>query len=194
MVAFATSAAAGNNRLSPVPNTGFTDEEYNKLFALQLDGYEDMTVSEFRTQIFELIDTVEYRELLERFSQDQTLYDMKDNNETASFLFNVLEPLIAERWQERDFGGYATTNYVASDNATLEYQLTMTILDADTLTVREYNDARPCQRFYRECLWKNSKGIRRRRFNQKLRALPRRTALNVCNFPFNFGLCRFLAM
>ena len=56
----------------------------------------------------------------------QTLYDMKDNNETASFLFNVLEPLIAERWQERDFGGYATTNYVASDNATLEYQLTMT--------------------------------------------------------------------
>ena len=61
---------------------------------------------------------------------------------TASFLFNVLEPLIAERWQERDFGGYATTNYEASDNATLEYQLTMTILDADTLTVREYNDAR----------------------------------------------------
>nr|WP_303041109.1 hypothetical protein [Enterocloster clostridioformis] len=114
----------------------------NKLFALQLDGYEDMTVSEFRTQIFELIDTVEYRELLERFSQDQTLYDRKDNNETASFLFNVLEPLIAERWQERDFGGYATTNYEASDNATLEYQLTMTILDADTLTVREYNDAR----------------------------------------------------
>ena len=95
-----------------------------------------MTVSEFRTQIFELIDTVEYRELLERFSQDQTLYDRKDNNETASFLFNVLEPLIAERWQERDFGGYATTNYEASDNATLEYQLTMTILDADTLTVR----------------------------------------------------------
>ena len=83
MVAFATSAAAGNNRLSPVPNTGFTNEEYNKLFALQLDGYEDMTVSEFRTQIFELIDTVEYRELLERFSQDQTLYDMKDNNETV---------------------------------------------------------------------------------------------------------------
>ena len=141
-IAFATSAAAGNNRLSPVPNTGFTNEEYNKLFALQLDGYEDMTVSEFRTQIFELIDTVEYRELLERFSQDRTLYDLKDNNEAASFLFNVLEPLIAERWQERDFGGYATTNYVVSDNATLEYQLTMTILDADTLTVREYNDAR----------------------------------------------------
>lgn len=141
-IAFATSAAAGNNRLSPVPNTSFTDEEYEKLFALQLDGYEDMTVSQFRTMVWEMSDTLEYRELLERFSQDETLYEMKDSNETASFLFHVLEPLMAERWQTRDFGGYATTAYNAADNATLEYQLTMTILDADTLTVREYNDAR----------------------------------------------------
>lgn len=141
-IAFATSAAAGNNRLSPVPNTSFTDEEYEKLFALQLDDYEDMTVSQFRTMVWEMSDTLEYRELLERFSQDETLYEMKDSNETASFLFHVLEPLMAERWQTKDFGGYATTAYNAADNATLEYQLTMTILDADTLTVREYNDAR----------------------------------------------------
>lgn len=45
-------------------------------------------------------------------------------------------------WQSREFGGYATTIYGASDNAMLEYQLTMKILDANTLTVRQYNDTR----------------------------------------------------
>ena len=141
-VVFATSAATDNHRLSPVPGTDFTDEEYNELFALQLDGYEDMTVSEFQTQVWNLTDTAEYRNLLERFSQDETFSGMKDSNETASFLFNVLEPLTTEKWQTRDFGGYTMTNYDASDNAVLEYWFTLTILDANTLTVREYNNAR----------------------------------------------------
>lgn len=141
-VVFATSAATNHHRLSPVPGTDFTDEDYNELSALRLDGYEDMTVTEFQTQVWELIDTTEYRNLLERFSQDETLYGMKGSNETASFLFHVLEPLTAENWHARDFGGYTMTNYAASDNAVLEYQFTMAILDANTLTVREYNNAR----------------------------------------------------
>ncbi len=141
MLTGATLVAAGNPSTT-IPNTAFTDEEYGKLLALRFDGYEDMSVAEFQKKVWEASDTVESMALLERFSKDETLYAVKDSNEIASFLFYVLEPLAAETWQAREFGGYATTNYNASDNAMLEYQLTMKILDANTLTVRQYNDAR----------------------------------------------------
>lgn len=137
-----TTLVAAGNVSTTIPNTAFTDEEYGKLLALRFDGYEDMSVAEFQEKVWKARDTAESMALLERFSQDETLYAMKDSNEIASFLFYVLEPLAAEKWQAREFGGYATTNYDTSDNAMLEYQLTMKILDANTLTVRQYNDAR----------------------------------------------------
>lgn len=141
MLTGATLVSAGSQATS-IPNTAFTEEEYEKLLALRFDGYEDMSVAEFQKKVWEARDTAEYMALLERFSQDEALYAMKDRNEIASFLFYVLEPLTAEKWQSREFGGYATTNYEASDNSMLEYQLTMKILDENTLTVQQYSDAR----------------------------------------------------
>lgn len=140
---FATSADHITEKTAPVPDTQFTDAEYEKLLALQLDGYENMSVSEYRNRVWELTDTIEYRTLLERFAQDEELYEMKDSNETASFLFHVLEPLTAENWQTRYFSGYTASDYSwPADNASLEYSLTFTILDDEALTVREYNAAR----------------------------------------------------
>ncbi|MFT3982416.1 MAG: M56 family metallopeptidase [Lachnospiraceae bacterium] len=141
MLTGATLVAAGNVSTT-IPGTAFTDEEYGKLLALRFDSYKDMSIAEFQEKVWAASDTVEYMTLLERFSKDKALYAMKDSNEIASFLFYVLEPLAAEKWQSREFGGYATTNYDESDIAMLEYQLTMKILDANTLTVRQYNDAR----------------------------------------------------
>ena len=81
--------------------------------------------------------------LLEKFSQNTALYEQKDSNEIASFLFYTLEPLTAEKWQTRDFGGGIATDYLgASDNAMLEFVFSLTIQNADTLTVGEYNAAR----------------------------------------------------
>lgn len=141
--AFATSAAGNSKEKNTVHDTAFSDEEFDKLLALQFDGYEDMSVSEFQSKVWELTDTKEYRNLLERFSQNTTLYEQKDSNEVASFLFYTLEPLTAEKWQTRDFGGGITTDYPdASDNAMLEFVFSLTIQNADTLTVGEYNAAR----------------------------------------------------
>ena len=141
--AFATSAAGNSKEKNTVHDTAFSDEEFDKLLALQFDGYEDMSVSEFQSKVWELTDTKEYRNLLERFSQNTTLYEQKDSNEIASFLFYTLEPLTAEKWQTRDFGGGITTDYPdASDNAMLEFVFSLTIQNADTLTVGEYNAAR----------------------------------------------------
>ena len=149
--AFATSAA-GMGETDAIPDTdfsdsadfaGFSEEEFDKLLALRFDGYEDMSVSEFQNKVWELTDTEEYRDLLERFSQNTALYEQKDSNEIAAFLFYTLEPLTAEKWQTRDFGGGIATDYPgASDNAMLEFVFSLTIQNADTLTVGEYNAAR----------------------------------------------------
>lgn len=140
---FATSAAGSSREKNTVHDTDFSDEEFDKLLALQFDGYEDMSVSEFQNKVWELTDTEEYRNLLEKFSQNATLYEQKDSNEIAAFLFYTLEPLTAEKWQTRDFGGGIATDYPgASDNAMLEFVFSLTIQNADTLTVGEYNAAR----------------------------------------------------
>ena len=149
--AFATSAA-GMGETDAIPDTdfsdsadfaGFSEEEFDKLLALRFDGYEDMSVSEFQNKVWELTDTEEYRDLLERFSQNTALYEQKDRNEIASFLFYTLEPLTAEKWQTRDFGGGIASDHPgASDNAMLKFVFSLTIQNADTLTVGEYNAAR----------------------------------------------------
>ena len=149
--AFATSAA-GMGETDAIPDTdfsdsadfaGFSEEEFDKLLALRFDGYEDMSVSEFQNKVWELTDTEEYRDLLERFSQNTALYEQKDSNEIAAFLFYTLEPLTAEKWQTRDFGGGIASDHPgASDNAMLEFVFSLTIQNADTLTVGEYNAAR----------------------------------------------------
>jgi beta-lactamase regulating signal transducer with metallopeptidase domain len=141
--AFATSAAGSSREKNTVHDTDFSDEEFDKLLALQFGGYENMSVSEFQNKVWELTDTEEYRNLLEKFSQNTTLYEQKDSNEIAAFLFYTLEPLTAEKWQTRDFGGGIATDYPgASDNAMLEFVFSLTIQNADTLTVGEYNAAR----------------------------------------------------
>ena len=105
----------GCTKVSEVSNkdailgTNFSDEEFAELSALQFDGYEEMTVSEFQNKIWELTDTNEYRGLLEKFSRDTNLYEQKDSDALASFLFYTLVPLTAEKWQTRDFGGSIAT-------------------------------------------------------------------------------------
>ena len=123
-----------------MPDNSFSKEEYQKLLALQLDGYEDMTVSDYRNHIAKLTDTAEYRDLLERFWKSQILYGVKDTDGTASFLFYVL-PLAGDEWETQNFSEEVRTSNSA-DSARLEYSFSLTILDADTLTIREYNATR----------------------------------------------------
>lgn len=138
-----TSTSIRTLKSGEAPDNSFRGEDYQKLLALKLDGYEDMSVSDFQNKIWTRTDTAEYKNLLERFSKSKILYELKDSDETASFLFYVLEPLTAEKWKTRDYDGYTETVFpYPADQASLEYSFTLTILNADTLTVREYNTAR----------------------------------------------------
>ncbi len=138
-----TNTPISTSEVEEMPDDPFSKEDYQKLLALRFDGYENMTVAEYQDKVWELTDTWEYRTLLERFSKDETLYQMKDSDETAYFLFYVLEPFTAENWRIRSYSGATASDFPAPfENATLEYTFTLTILDADTLTVKDYNDTR----------------------------------------------------
>lgn len=149
---FATSAAGKTAAADETQeDTDFTDLECEKLFALQLEGYREMDISDYQEAVWQLTDTQEYRDLLERFSQDETLYAVyegkrkadKRTMELVTFFYTIYEPLTAEKWQIRDFSGAAMTDFSnASDNAILEYTVTLTIQDAERLTVEEYDTAR----------------------------------------------------
>ena len=149
---FATSAAGKTAAEDEVQKTSdFTNTEYEKLLALQLEGYREMNISDYQEAVWRLTDTREYRDLLERFSQDETLYAVYEGKKKAdkrlmelvTFFYTIYEPLTAENWRTRDFGGFAITDFPnASDNATLEYTVTMTIQDAKRLTVEDYDTAR----------------------------------------------------
>ncbi len=127
-----------------------TDQERDMLYALQFNGYEEMTVSAFQDKIWTLTDTAAYRELLDRVEHDEAMYEARNTDDTADFLFNVLEPLTAERWQEREFGGAVSVSgsdaplqeNTVYDMAVLEYVMKLTILDADALTVGDYTSVR----------------------------------------------------
>ena len=60
--------------------------------------------------------------MLEYIDGDNDLYAVKDSDDLAYFLFNILEPLTSEKWWEYTFNSYAQSDYSkASDNALLEY-------------------------------------------------------------------------
>lgn len=134
-----TSAPVGYTSPNDLQDNTFSQEDYQKLSALQFDGYETMTISEYQNKVWELTDTTEYRELLERFFTDKRLYQMRDSDETAAYLFYVLQPLMAENWQERSFIGDTNSDLLnPAENATLEYTYTLSILNADHVRVRDY--------------------------------------------------------
>lgn len=139
------SAAEGIPKNIPkdIPDDSFSKDDYQKLLALQFDDYHHMKISEFQSKVWRMTDTPEYMALLERFFKSETLYQQKDSDETAWFLFYILEPLTAEKWQTRTYSGAAISDFhFPEENATLEYTYTLTILDPDKVMVKDYNDIR----------------------------------------------------
>lgn len=143
---FFTTSASGSGQTEPagsIPDTAFSEAEYKELLALRFDGYEHMTVSEYQQKVWELTDSPQYLTLLERFTQDPGIEALQDTNEIASFLHHILNPLTGSRWQKRDFSGYTASDFPASsDNAVLEYTVTLSILNGQDVTVQQYDDAR----------------------------------------------------
>lgn len=143
-VAFATSAAERDEEdlrpyLTVLPGSDFTAEESRRLFDLWVDGYGDMTTAVFRERM-RGARTDGDMELIERFSLSEATYQLSAGKEAEAlaafnnYFFNVYEPLTADQWRTRTVDGRAANG--------AEYVFSLTILDADALTVKEYDRAR----------------------------------------------------
>ena len=138
--AFATSTAEKDEEdlrdyLTMIPGNDFSEEESQRLFALWIDDYEDMTVATFREKMRGARNDRDM-ELIERFSLSQAAYSLPAGREAEAlaafggYFFNVYEPLTADRWRTRSFDG------IGSGGA--EFMYTLTILDENALKVGEY--------------------------------------------------------
>lgn len=136
----ATSGTSVSAKDALPSDSTFTSGEYEKLLALRFDGYEDMTVAEFRDKVGAVADTKEYADLFERLPKDTALQELKDTDEDAEFLLYILL-LAGDDWKTRSYSGEVTSSY-AGDKARLEYSFTLMILNPDALWVKDYNDTR----------------------------------------------------
>lgn len=141
--AFATSALDFREDKPNIADTDFSDNELEKMLELKFEDYEKMSVSEFQNKVWELTDTKEYRDLFERFSVNEALYEKRDEEDKAYFIYNILFPLTRNSWRENRFDRCTVSIYEGTSySAILEYTITLTIQNADTLTVGEYDTAR----------------------------------------------------
>jgi len=136
-----TDAPASTLEKEDIPDDSFSKEDYQKVLALQFDDYRHMTITEFQNKVWEMTDTPEYSEFLNRLSKDEALYALRDSDETAAFIYYVLEPLTKEKWQSHTYSGVVSSDFPAGqDIARLEYTYTLTILAADKVKVKDYCD------------------------------------------------------
>lgn len=107
-----------------------------ELLALRFEGYENMSISEYREQAIGVIaeNEAEYLALIEQISADSELQDIRYTNADAYFIANILIPTIAEKWETWRF-----INSCVSDGYMAEYTIRYSILDADSITMGERN-------------------------------------------------------
>ena len=154
-IGFATRAAGkGEVKTDCVKDflgSGYTQEEAGMLEALWFEDYENMTVTDFQEKAWTLTDSRKYLYLEERLSNTAIEYEQNEiggePNAFWEYFKYIYEPLTAEKWQAREFGGYArkdlaTSEHPAFPQADLEYFLTLSVLKPEELTVKEYNDTR----------------------------------------------------
>ena len=125
--------------LTALPGGDFTQAESRKLFALWIDGYEEMTIADFRGKMIGGR-TDEDMVFIERFSLSETAYALSAGKEAEAlaafndYFFNVYEPLTADAWQNRSFDGPGA-------NGT-EYMYILNIQDPEKVTVGQYEKLR----------------------------------------------------
>lgn len=164
VLGFGTTAKAGTAKqreyLRSALGDFYTEKESEMLSDLWIDGYEDMTVSEYQDKMWAMTDTPEYLELIDSFSGTTWAFETNDREGEAldqyfQYYDHVFVPLTAERWEKREFSGAMVCRgsqvynmampeqgNALADAAVFEYVIALHIENPEKLLVREYQDAR----------------------------------------------------
>jgi hypothetical protein len=113
------------------------------LLKTRVEGYRDMTVAEFRDAFQENF-AKEYEgvylDWINGAPKDRELIFAADTDEDAAYLLKTLIPLVGDQWREQV--GWKTSVHADGFSSwkPVEYSGVRTILDADKLTVGQYED------------------------------------------------------
>ncbi|WP_058303165.1 M56 family metallopeptidase [Gorillibacterium timonense] len=135
--AWATTDKEEEKHPAPTPSALYgMDAKYRKLLDLRFDHYEEMTVSEYRNKAWEAIgqDEAAYRELLNGIPE--SWFKERQANRDIQFVLTIMNPILSDKWRSWSFGGTKEWN-----SGMLEYGASYTILDADTLKMKDRNRA-----------------------------------------------------
>lgn len=119
-------------------DSDFVRQEYPLLLALRTGDWQDLTLSAFRAEKQEAIaaDEAAYFAEIDSCTRDNRMDRIRYTDPDASFVLNTLIPLVAEKWDSWRYGG------MANDEAGyVEYSFTLTIRDANAVTVRQRDEA-----------------------------------------------------
>lgn len=133
-----TPTLGNTNTLLSQPSNHVAITIPSELLALCFDGYENLSISEYRTKVFDVIarNETEYFSLIGRVSTDSEIQDARYTDENAYFIANILIPTIAEKWNTWRFNNAST-----GDHYSVEYSICYTILNADNITMGKRNEA-----------------------------------------------------
>lgn len=121
--------------------TILTKEEYNEIKSLQFEGYKDMTISEYRKKAMEFTDTIEHRNKIEKISHNESLYNLRYQDEVANFFFNLYQPVTAENYEDRTFNHAVYIMKNGKSICSLEYQIIRTLYNPEKVTMKEHETA-----------------------------------------------------
>lgn len=135
MIGFATEEADAGTFSPDAAVTSL----YGKLWDLRPDGYRDMTISEFRDAVFQKMNEDEMTYLALYDLYDEGIHQMRYTDDGASFLYNTLFALTAEKWETARFPNHVVIP--GTDIPPVEYEITSQVLDPEAVTVGEFEAA-----------------------------------------------------
>ena len=126
-----------------------TDDEMEYLATLQPEGWEDMTVSEYRAWIQDMVESFDLdfaglQAMLTELANLDEISALRDKRDDIHFLCYLAEPLLGEDWEEVQFFHY----FVSSDrpwpvnNACIDLSIGLQVLKPDAVTLAYYDAAR----------------------------------------------------
>ena len=130
-LAFATTGA----------DTQAANDPRSRIDELMFDGYEDMSVREYRAWLGEL--GVDYDTLM----QDKTLWNEETyaDSKFYDFMDYVLEQLTDPDWEANggwvQVAGFGEANVDTGEEASANLRITCSVLDEDRLTVGQFHDS-----------------------------------------------------
>lgn len=128
LIGFSAKAVATENN--------YVAEHFAPLLALRIDGYQNMSVNEYRDYALQIIDKDPDTYNTSLDTDDTYLYENRYSDPDASFIVNTLFPICAEKWESRDFPNWVQNPY--SKEPAIEYSIRLEVLDPQNLTVGQY--------------------------------------------------------